>query len=167
MSIVLKKLDSVEENTTDFALNFPMAVELAKRNIDLVSSQCTCFQCSLLLERSIYQEELTARIPAVEYEGANKIYIDHQLTLAITDGLATRASGIVRISWQPGPHTRIQGLMCETKFRRSEVMRRRQVMDWILRQFLDNCLTRETFGEIGPWVKFPQATIDKPVWKAG
>jgi hypothetical protein len=101
MSIVLKKLDSVEENTTDFALNFPMAVGQAKRNIDLVSSQCTCFQCSLLLERSIYQEELTARIPAVEYEGANKIYIDHQLTLAITDGLATGSSGIVQISRQP------------------------------------------------------------------
>lgn len=56
MSIVLKSLDTVEENTTDFALNFPLAAAQGKQNANMVSSQCICFQCALLLPRSIFQE---------------------------------------------------------------------------------------------------------------
>lgn len=160
MSIVLKKLDSVKENTTDFALNFPLAVGQAKRNTDLVSSQCTCSQCSLLLNKSIYQEELTARIPTVEYKGANKVYIDHQLTLAITDGLTTGASGIVQIFMAVLDRTLESKDWCAKRNPEdSEVMQRRQIMGWMLRHLLDNCLTRETFGETGPWVKFREALV--------
>ena len=67
MSIVLKELETVEENTTDFALNFPLAASWSKHNEDLVSSQCMCFQCALLLERSIFHEKIVAKILAVYY----------------------------------------------------------------------------------------------------
>lgn len=39
MSIVLKKLDTVEEDTTDFALDLPLAAAQAKQNANMVSSQ--------------------------------------------------------------------------------------------------------------------------------
>lgn len=65
MSIILKSLETVEENTTDFALNFPLAAGWSKHNKDMISSQCICFQSALLLDRSIFQEEVVAKIPAV------------------------------------------------------------------------------------------------------
>lgn len=49
MSIVLKKLDGVEENTSDFFLNFPLVAAQAQQNADMVSSQCVCFQCATLI----------------------------------------------------------------------------------------------------------------------
>jgi len=55
MSVVLRELETVEENTTDFALNFPLAVARAKQNANMVSSQCICFQCALLCPRSLNQ----------------------------------------------------------------------------------------------------------------
>lgn len=70
MSIALKKLDhsTVEEKTTDFALNFPLAAGCAARNVGMVSSQCICFQCAtcaLLCRNSIYKENLAAILPTV------------------------------------------------------------------------------------------------------
>ena len=67
MSIALKELDhsAVEENTTDFAMNFPLAAGCAARNVDMISSQCICFQCALLCRNSIYKEDLAAILPTV------------------------------------------------------------------------------------------------------
>ena len=69
MSVVLKKLDTVEENTTDFALNFPLvslivsplskkaknsfagcpllvkAAGQVRQNANMISSHCICVQC--------------------------------------------------------------------------------------------------------------------------
>ncbi|KAI4090794.1 MAG: hypothetical protein L6R37_007837 [Teloschistes peruensis] len=97
MSIVLKRLGTVEENTADFALNFPLAAAQAKQNQDMVSAQCIYFQCALAISPSIYPEAIVAILPTVDYEGPNKRYVDHQLTLAITAGLITGASGIVQL----------------------------------------------------------------------
>ena len=158
MSIVLKKMDTVDDNTTDFALNFPLAVGHMKRNTDLISSQCICFQCSLILEDSLYREELSARIPTVEYEGANKAYISHQLTIAVTAGLATGNSGIVQIFMAVLDCTLNTKDWCvKENTGDSEVVQRCQVLEWMLRNLLDNCLTRETFDETGSWVKYPEA----------
>ena len=160
MSAVLKKLESVEENTTDFVLNFPLAVGQAERNVELVSSQCTCFQCSLLLRESLYREELSARIPTVEYEGANKGYINDQLTQAITAGLKTGTSGIIQIFMTVLDKILQNKDWCAEKYTEDlEIMQRRQILDWMLRNLLKNCLTRETFSETGPWVKFPEALL--------
>jgi len=97
MSVVLRELETVDENTTDFALNFPLAAARAKQNANMVSSQCICFQCAFLCLRSMYQEHVIAIIPTIDYWGTNKRYMNHQLTLAITAGLNTGASGIVQL----------------------------------------------------------------------
>ena len=80
MSIVLEELETIEENTTDFALNFLSAASWSKHDEDMISSQCICIQCALLLDRSIFQENVLAKIPAVSYQGPNRKYIEHQLT---------------------------------------------------------------------------------------
>ncbi len=164
MSIVLKRLDTAEDNTTDFALNFPLAAGCNARNVDLVSSQCICFQCALLCKRSIFQEELAAIIPTVEYTGSNKRYINHQLCLAITTGLNTGASGIAQIfmtildrvletkEWCRAEDVHPNGEAVDR-----EKIVRRQAFDWMLRTVLRGCMTRETFTEVGPWVPYPRA----------
>ena len=97
MSIVLKKLGSVEDNTTDFALNFPPAAARSKQNKDMISSQAVCFQCAVLFERSIYQEIVVARLPAVGFSGPNKAYVVNQLCFGLTAGLKTGISGVVQL----------------------------------------------------------------------
>ena len=160
MSIVLKTLDRVNDNTTDFALNFPLAVGHMERNTDLISSQCIFFQCSLIIEDSLYHEKLCARIPTVEYEGANKAYINHQLTLAITTGLVTGNSGVVQIFMAILDRTLETKNWCAKQTTEdSEVVQRRQLFQWMLRNLLENCITRETFSETGPWVNYPEALI--------
>lgn len=98
MSIVLKKLEAPEENTTDFALNFPLAAAQAEQNMGMISSQCICFQCALNCKKeSIFKETLSAIIPTMDYSGSNESYMNHQLTLAITAGLSTGISGITQV----------------------------------------------------------------------
>lgn len=98
MSIVLKKLKAPEENTTDFALNFPLAAAQAEQNMGMISSQCICFQCALNCKKqSIFKETLSAIIPTMDYSGSNESYMNHQLTLAITAGLSTGISGITQV----------------------------------------------------------------------
>jgi len=158
MSVVLKSLDTVEENTTDFALNFPLAAAQAQQNADMVSSQCICFQCALLLPRSIFQEEIAATIPSIDYEGINQKYIDHQLTMAITAGLATGASGIVQLFMTILDRTLETKDWCSIDNAEDvEVRDRRQVLDWTLQNLLRNCRCRENFNETGEWVGYPQA----------
>ena len=158
MSVVLKKLDAVEENTTDFALNFPLAAAQAKQNADIVSSQCICFQCALLLERSIYQEEITATVPAIDYRGANRGYIDRQLYLALTAGLATGASGVVQLFAAVLDRTLETKRWCSPDaVDDPEVLARRQVLAWSLRNLLERCPCREDFAETGAWVEYPRA----------
>ena len=41
MSIVTKRLSEVENNTTDFALNFPLAAASGKHNTDMISRYVT------------------------------------------------------------------------------------------------------------------------------
>lgn len=97
MCIVLKKVEAAEENTTDFALDFPLAAAHAMRNIDMISSLCMCFQCALRCEKSVNAKTSRAIIPTLEYSGTNEEYVNHQLALAITGGLYTDISAIVQI----------------------------------------------------------------------
>ncbi|KAL8659914.1 MAG: hypothetical protein Q9202_006895 [Teloschistes flavicans] len=160
MSIVLKQLDTVEENTTDFALNFPLAAAQAKQNHDMVSAQCICFQCALAISRSIYQEDIVATLPTVEYEGPNQKYIEHQLTLAITAGLATGASGIVQLFATILDRTLQTKDWCSCEHVNDpEVQSRRQVFEWMLINLLERCRCRENFGETGQWVAYPEALL--------
>lgn len=169
MSICFKEMgaDKVEDNTTDFALNFPLAAGASWKNIDLVSSQNICFQCAILAPEgtSIYREALTAVIPALQYDGSNKKYINDQLYLALTARLATGAAGISQLfmsilqellttkAWAGADISESQLSRSEHK----EVKQRRETFKWVLNQLVESTWTREDFKETGGWVKYPQA----------
>ena len=158
MSVVLKKLDTVEENTTDFALNFPLAAAQAKQNANIISSQCICFQCAILLEQSIYHENVVATIPTLDYQGPNKRYINHQLYLALTAGLTTGVSGVLQLYMTILERTLEAKSWCSpASVDDPEVLARRRVLEWSLRNLLENCPCRENFAETGEWVMYPQA----------
>lgn len=93
MSICLKALDHADAaaNTTDF----PLAAGSSPANINIISSQNVCFQCTLLgpPSLSIYKEQLAAIILAMAYQGSNKTYINQQLYRALT-------SSFHSFSWQ-------------------------------------------------------------------
>jgi len=169
MSICLKELDddNKDDNTTDFALNFPLAAGASEKNVNMVSSQNVCFQCALLGPEglSIYKEPLKAILPAVQYDGANKKYINDQLYVALTAGLATGAAGIAQLfmaildqvlctkSWAGAGLDETQIPADE----HNEAAQRQRTFRWMLDQLVENTRTRETFTEVGDWVKFPQA----------
>ena len=158
MSILLKELETVEENTTDFALNFPLAAGWSKHNKDLVSSQCICFQCALLLERSIFHEKIIARIPAVSYQGPNKGYVQHQLYLALTAGLSTGASGISQLFCTVLNRTLETKSWCsESNTVDLEIAARRNGLKWTLWDLLRRRPCRENFSETGKWAQYPEA----------
>lgn len=168
MSICFKEANpaSKEDNTSDFALNYPLAAGASEENNNLVSSQNVCFQCALLGpdNMSIYKERLTAIIPTVQYQGTNKKYINNQLYSALTAGLATGTAGVAQLfmailmgvmrtkSWA--------GAAIESRHTdgddRREATQRRDMFQWMLDQVVRNTSTRENFNETGGWVKFPQ-----------
>lgn len=168
MSICFKASETGngEDNTSDFALNFPLAAGASAKNVGAVSSQNICFQCALLSPagKSIYQEPLTAVIPTVEYDGANKRYINDQLYLALTAGLATGAAGIgqlfmailleiLRTKEWAGAGT--EGQVSANK--NLEIFQRRNTLQWMLDQLFQNTVTRENFKEKGAWVSYSKA----------
>jgi hypothetical protein len=169
MAICLKELDAdkVDDNTTDFALNFPLAAGSSTKNTNIVSSQNVCFQCALLGPNglSIYKEKLKAIIPTVHYDGSNKKYINDQLYLALTTGLATGAAGIAQLfmaildevlktrTWAGAGLDELQISAAE----QHEAVQRQKTFRWMLDELLRNTRTRETFTDIGNWVKFPVA----------
>ncbi|KAF2129438.1 hypothetical protein P153DRAFT_19774 [Dothidotthia symphoricarpi CBS 119687] len=171
MSISFKKADpdKAEDNTTDFALNFPLAAGASAKNVGLVSSQNICFQCALLgpSGMSIYKEPLAAVIPTVQYKGDNKKYINDQLYLALTARLATGAAGIAQLvmsileeilTTKPWAGAGLEQSTSSTD-EQHEAAQRRDMFSWFLEQLIQNTRTRETFSETGNWVKYPQALL--------
>jgi hypothetical protein len=167
MSICLMGLDPVDDNTTDFALNFPLAAGCSTKNVNTISSQNVCFQCALLAPSglSIFKEPLKAIVPAVQFDGNNKKYINEQLYLALTSGLTTGAAGIAQLfmaileevlrtkSWAGAGFN-------DTEMRadeQNEALQRKNTFEWMLDQLVHHTRTREMFNELGGWVKFPQA----------
>jgi hypothetical protein len=169
MSICFKKPapDKAEDNTTDFALNFPLAAGAASKNVDLISSQLICFQCAFLApdNLSIYREPLKAVVPVLQYTDSNKKYMNEQLYLGLTAGLATGAAGISQLFMsilQELLNTKTWAGACvdETQLAssgHSDISRRRQTLEWMLNELVENTFTREDFKETGEWVKYPQA----------
>lgn len=169
MSICLKVLDPADmsANTTDFALNFPLAAGTSPSNLNLISSQNICFQCALLGPSglSIYKERLAAIIPTLAYEGSNKKYINEQLYLALTTGLKTGASGVSQlfmaileqtIKIRPWAGAAIEGSNWSVD-EQNEAVQRRATFQWMISTMLEHTRCRETFSELGEWVLYPKA----------
>ena len=165
MSIALKLLDqsAADENTTNFALDFPLAAGCAARNIDMVSSQCICFQCALICGQSIYHEQVAAILPTVVYNGPSERYLNHQICIAITSGLSIGVPVLAQVFMA------ILDRVLETKgwcqitheptLKDNERSTRREMLSWMLNNFVTHTRSRETFNEVGLWVEYPQALL--------
>ncbi|KAL8994970.1 MAG: hypothetical protein Q9169_005211 [Polycauliona sp. 2 TL-2023] len=126
----------------------------------MVSAQCICFQCAQVLKVSIFQERIIATLPTVEYKDTNKKYIDHQLTLAVTAGLATGASGIVQLFATILDRTLQTKEWCSrNQADDPEVQTRCQAFEWMLLNLLEKSFCRENFGPNGKWVQYPEALL--------
>lgn len=163
MSIALKNLDSVGENTSDFAVNFPLAAVQSSKNAEMISSQCICFQCALFCRKSIFNENLSAILPTTGYMNANKVYINHQLTLAITGGLCTGIAGITQLFMTILDQTIETKAWCSDQSHLEDIEQdletsmRRRGLKWMLENLLRNVVTPENFAPSGPLVKYPEA----------
>jgi hypothetical protein len=171
MSVVLKQMDAeaTGANTADFALDFPLAAGRFTANMNVVSSQCICFQCALCGRPglSIYAEPIAAVLPALEYSGTNKQYINQQLYLALNGGLKTGVPTLGQLfatildrtlrtkAWAGASDLSVEPKDTETED--AEIEKRKQTLDWILQSILRNLRCRETFSELGAWGDYPTA----------
>ncbi|KJZ78582.1 hypothetical protein HIM_01973 [Hirsutella minnesotensis 3608] len=160
MSIAVRAGADGAANTDNFALDFPLTAGRFESNSNLISSQYACFQCALALEGiSVYREELAAVIPALDYSGSNKNYIQEQLYLGLTGGLRTGASGVSQLFMAILDRTMKTRAWagCEADLQDVETMNRRALLRWMLQNMLDKTGCRETFNEQGEWVTYRQA----------
>ncbi|KAF2842312.1 hypothetical protein M501DRAFT_928421 [Patellaria atrata CBS 101060] len=153
MSLALRRLDGddMAANTADFALDFPLAAGRFKANTNAISSQLICFQCALAMPegRSVYNESLSAVLPALDYDGTNKRYIIQQLYTALNDGLKT---GVPQLSQL---FATILERTLRKKWASSGIMK--QLLEYFLSNVIRNTWVRETFNELGKWVPFEDA----------
>ncbi|KAJ7641609.1 hypothetical protein FB45DRAFT_825902 [Roridomyces roridus] len=165
MSLALKVPASPSDNTTDFALNFPLAAGAFAFNQDVISAQYVCFQCALAMYQmdpnraTMYNEAIAAVIPLAKYEGVNRKYITNCLATVLTGGLATGASGLVQLLMSIILTTMktkewAKAVGAETD---EEIRARRAGMQWMVNNLVFNSSCRETFDETGDWVSFDRA----------
>lgn len=162
MSIVIKRGANTAANTDNLALDFPLAAGRFKTNQDLVSSQCVCFQCSLAMSGStVYHEDVAAVLPTLPYTGPNKPYMQEQMFFALTGGLRTGASGASQLLM-----TLLDGVLrtkewagagCDDVPADREIVQRKAMLEWMLKNLLETTMCRETFNEQGDWVMYRQA----------
>jgi hypothetical protein len=170
MSVTLKQMDAeaTGANTADFALDFPLAAGRFPANMNVISSQCICFQCALFGRPglSIYAEPVAAVLPALEYSGTNKQYINQQLYLALNGGLKTGVPALGQLfatildrtlqtkAWAGAPDSTEPK---EDKAEDVEITKRKNTLDWILQTVIKNLQCRETFSELGQWGNYHTA----------
>lgn len=167
LSIALKVLspDAMAANTDNFALDFPLAAGRFEANMNILSSQCICFQCALFGRpgHSIYGEEVSAVIPTLEYTGSNKSYINQQLYRALNAGLKTGVPAMGQLFATILDRTlRVKkwagaGFESEKGSMDAEVFQRRDAMTWLLNNIILHLRVRETFNELGQWTTYPVA----------
>lgn len=171
MLVVLKQMDEAATgaNTADFALDFPLAAGRFSANMNVISSQCICFHCALFGRPglSIYSEPIAAVLPALEYSGTNKQYINQQLYLALNGGLKTGVPALGQLFatildrtlqtkvWPGTPDPCAEPKEDETED--VEIIKRKKTLDWILQTVIKNLRCRETFSELGEWGYYPTA----------
>ncbi|APA15404.1 hypothetical protein sscle_14g101740 [Sclerotinia sclerotiorum 1980 UF-70] len=169
LSVALKVLsaDVMAANTDNFALDFPLAAGRFEANMNILSSQCICFQCALFGRPgySIYGEEISAVIPTLEYTGSNKLYIHQQLYKALNAGLKTGVPAMGQLfatildrtlrkkEWAGADADAEHG----DETLDAERRQRRGAMTWLLNNIITHLRVRETFNELGQWTTYPLA----------
>ncbi|ESZ94523.1 hypothetical protein SBOR_5103 [Sclerotinia borealis F-4128] len=157
LSITLKVLsaDAMAANTDNFALDFPLAAGRFEANMNVVSSQCICFQCALFGRPgySIYGEKISAVIPTLEYTDSNKLYLHQQLYKALNAGLKTGVPAMGQLFSAILDCTLRRKVWAGAGIQEgsmdAEVRQRRNAMNWLLQSILTHLRVRETFAEPG------------------
>ncbi|KAJ7773657.1 hypothetical protein DFH07DRAFT_913026 [Mycena maculata] len=163
MSLALKVSANPGDNTTDFALNFPLAAGVTLHNRDVISAQYVCFQCALAMYQmdpargSMYNEPIAAVLPLAKYDGVNRKYITDCLATVLTNGLATGASGLTQVLMSIILTTMKTKEWAKATDADREIKARREGMQWMLNNLVANASCRETFDETGDWVSFDRA----------
>ncbi|KAJ7140039.1 hypothetical protein C8R43DRAFT_601951 [Mycena crocata] len=163
MSLALKVSANPGDNTTDFALNFPLAAGATFHNRDVISAQYVCFQCALAMQQmdpsrgSMYNEPIAAVLPLAKYDGINRKYITNCLATVLTSGLATGASGLTQVLMSIILTTSKMKEWAKATESDKEIQARREGLLWMLRNLVTNTSCRETFDETGAWVSFDKA----------
>ncbi|KAJ7207902.1 hypothetical protein GGX14DRAFT_521709 [Mycena pura] len=163
MSLALKVSSNPGNNTTDFALNFPLAAGAAAHNRDVLSAQHVCFQCALAMQQmdpnrgSMYNEPIAAVVPLARLVGVNGTYITSCLAKVFTDGLATGAAGLAQVLMSVILTTMKIKDWAKANEGDTEIQARRAGMLWLLKSLIANVWCRETFDETGEWVPFHTA----------
>lgn len=147
MCFALKTVERVEDNTSDFALNYPLALGPASQNKDLLSAQRVCYQCARALSNTIYREKVAAIVPIIDYKGTNKLVINEALTKALTGGLKTGVSGIA----QSFLSLLLHHLLQDTEWIN------REHAEWFVENLLHQIPCRRDFTEMGDWVNLERA----------
>lgn len=167
LSIALKVLnaDAMAANTDNFALDFPLAAGRFEANMNILSSQCICFQCALFgrPDYSIYGEDISAVIPTLEYTGSNKLYIHQQLYKALNAGLKTGVPAMGQLfatildRTLRGKKWAGAGYEDGDDSMDAEIRQRKSAITWLLENILTHLRVRETFSELGQWTTYPLA----------
>ncbi|KAJ7485076.1 hypothetical protein B0H11DRAFT_1861881 [Mycena galericulata] len=163
MSLALKVSANASDNTTDFALNFPLAAGATLHNRGVISAQYVCFQCALAMHQmdpargSMYNEPIAAVLPLAKYDGVNRKYITNCLATVLTNGLATGASGLTQVLMSIILSTMNTKEWAKASQGDREIQARREGMQWMLNNLIANSSCRETFDETGDWVPFEKA----------
>ncbi|KAK6338789.1 hypothetical protein TWF696_009600 [Orbilia brochopaga] len=158
MAIAVKPGADSATITSDFGLDFPLAVGHHESTKDLISSQVACFQCTLASNsRTLFNEQLAVVIPTLSYTQQNKAYITEHLYVALTGGIRTGASGAAQVFITILDRTLREKEWAADGSDDQEVQQRRAMLDWMLANMLDNTSCRETFDERGEWTTFGKA----------
>ncbi|CAK5263289.1 unnamed protein product [Mycena citricolor] len=163
MSLALKSPSNPSDNTTDYALNFPLAAGAASHNQDVLSAQNVCFQCALAMfqmdpnRATMYNEAVAAVVPLTKFDGVNRQYISNCLASVLTGGLATGASGLAQVLMSILLTTMKTKEWAKESAGDEEIQTRRAGLLWMVDNLISNVSCRETFDETGPWVSFDKA----------
>ncbi|KAI9650035.1 hypothetical protein NHQ30_000048 [Ciborinia camelliae] len=169
LSLALKVLDAsamaaIKDNLTDLP---PEWTGKSAKNMNVLSTQCICFQCALFARSkySIDEEKISAVIPTLEYSGRNKLYIDYQLFKAFNQGLSTGVPAMGQafatildrtLRWKPPKELENRDDHGISKTGAARELRDNAV-SWLLDSILTNLRVREKFNRLGEWTTYPGA----------
>ncbi|RUS27599.1 hypothetical protein BC938DRAFT_483020 [Jimgerdemannia flammicorona] len=147
-----------EANTSDYALNFPLACGSIPHNVNVLSSQIACCQCADYMVattgRTTMRENATVVLPLVSLAQNPKLW---KVRLAI--GLANRiqVGNLVQLFMAVLDETVTNKGWARPGEGNSDAMFRRDALEWTLEMLWKETETRNNFQESGEIVRFPQA----------
>lgn len=160
MALTCKVLpaDKTEENTNDFALNFPLACGSAKHNADVISAQIACYRCAEytvnVFGRSIVREEATVTLPLVSWAKNKKLW---RMRLAVALANRLQVGNLGQLFMAILHETLDVKGWAQAAEGDSEAGFRRGALEWTLAMLWREFETRENFQETGEYVPFPKA----------